>query len=252
MFGMDAVLGAAQIGTDIYSARKAAQSIRETNEMNYKISKENRDWQGEMSNTAYQRSAKDLEAAGLNRVLALGSPSSTPAPSMATMEAPYKGVDYGRSFERVMAVNSARAQLDKISEETKLLREQQGKTAAEKAQVEALTGMIPSQQQEIMERILNIGSQTGLYKQQERVTAANAAQAEVLKGIYEAVGPEAEKLFREVPGLIQSAKQAVSGFDEWMKKFTSGEGKEGSAKGVQEYLRSFGWFRDLLKRTGRE
>lgn len=40
-------------------------------------------FQERMANTAYQRAAKDLEAAGLNRILALGSPGATPSGSSA-------------------------------------------------------------------------------------------------------------------------------------------------------------------------
>ena len=56
------------------------------NRTNLRIARENREWQQMMSSTAYQRATRDLEGAGLNRILALGGPSSTPAGNIATMQ----------------------------------------------------------------------------------------------------------------------------------------------------------------------
>ena len=69
---------------------KSGQSS--ANRTNLRIARENREWQERMSNTAYQRAAADLEKAGLNRILAIGQPSSTPAGNVATMQNENQGL----------------------------------------------------------------------------------------------------------------------------------------------------------------
>lgn len=55
------------------------------NKLNLQIAREQMEFQERMSGTAYQRAAKDLKAAGLNRILAMGSPATTPSGAKATM-----------------------------------------------------------------------------------------------------------------------------------------------------------------------
>lgn len=82
---------------------------------NAREAQKNRDWQTEMSNTAYQRAATDLDAAGLNRILALGSPSSTPSGATASIEAPKLGATG-------VAAASAKAQIEQANAQAKLTK----------------------------------------------------------------------------------------------------------------------------------
>uniref|UniRef100_UPI004047ACDF hypothetical protein n=1 Tax=Shewanella sp. TaxID=50422 RepID=UPI004047ACDF len=114
------VATAAPLVGDVIGGLFGRSGQNSANEANLQIARENREWQERMSSTAYQRAAKDLEAAGLNRILALGGPSSTPAGNTATMlnkEAPLQeGISKGVST--ALQAKMMRAQIANIEADT--------------------------------------------------------------------------------------------------------------------------------------
>lgn len=159
MFGIDDALlvGGLAAGASMFGSSSAADQSREnvqmqiagqqqmqkqTEEFNSAQAAAQRDWQTQMSNTAYQRSRVDMEAAGLNPILAAGaggastpggSTASVGTPTMPKVDVQSKGAMVSDAISK--AVNSAIAvkTADKMQEEIANIRATEARTAAETA-----------------------------------------------------------------------------------------------------------------------
>ncbi len=102
------------------------KGTRAANKQNLKIAREQMAFQERMSSTAFQRSAKDLTAAGLNRILALGSPASSPSGAMATMqsETAGKGEALKTGTASALQAKIAQSQFDQIKAQTGQITQQ--------------------------------------------------------------------------------------------------------------------------------
>lgn len=132
----------------------------DANRTNLRIARENREFQREMSSTAYQRATKDLEAAGLNRILALGSPASTPAGNVATMQNENQILSEGlrEGSSKAIAAITAKQQLHNMRAQERLTRQQQAQTletqlrTAEEAKARELENRLLQQKIDVYEK----------------------------------------------------------------------------------------------------
>lgn len=85
-------LAGAYVGSTLYGAMEQKKAQDSANATNIQSAREQMDFQKNMSNTAYQRGMNDMNAAGLNPMLAYSQGgASSPAGSQATVQASSSG-----------------------------------------------------------------------------------------------------------------------------------------------------------------
>ena len=109
---MNPLVGAGLIsgGANILGGLIGKSGQKDANRQNIALAREQMRFQERMSSTAYQRATDDLAKSGLNRILALGSPASTPAGARANVlseTAPLAQGVMNAGTQSIQAINSA-------------------------------------------------------------------------------------------------------------------------------------------------
>ena len=192
-WGLAIGAAAGAIGSGLIGA-SSAQGI---NQKSIKLAREQMDFQERMSSTANQRAAADLEAAGLNRILALGRPATTPAGA----QPPKLNVPGDRLAEGLRTATTQALSARRLSQEIKNMKAQEFLTYRQSAREMAQANQIQSQDALAQ-------ANTRVATQMERNMALQATGINTSNQI--------RQLNRQITALNIPGVQAESDFYQWL------------------------------------
>lgn len=110
------MIPAAMVGSSLVGGIMGDRGQARANRTNIALAREQMKFQERMSNTAYQRAARDLEAAGLNRILAIGSAASSPSGARTEVQSTtaQRAGAVGKSVQSALAAKTAIQQIDNM------------------------------------------------------------------------------------------------------------------------------------------
>ena len=114
-------------------------AVRKQNQFNAEQAQINRDYETQMSNTAYQRAYADMDAAGLNPHLAGGQGGASSPAGTAATGAQAMPLDVAGAVNAAANAAMTRAQMENLKANTNLTEKQSGKTEAERKYTENKT-----------------------------------------------------------------------------------------------------------------